>query len=182
MIRRESDLLHPRLTVVPVVGGARPVIDAAPGRTVVGQAELAVAMEAVAGRRRAVLRERIVELESGLAAARDDLADADAAADQRRADRDAFVDAAGWVDSLPELAVQGRARTAEAEAELAERLRDDREAARALDRVLDQRASAEAAIAEARRQLSALRAADGAAAHPERERAAADLEAQAASV
>lgn len=182
MIRRESDLLHPRLTVVPVVGGARPVIDAAPGRTVVGQAELAVAMEAVAGRRRAVLRERIVELESGLAAARDDLADADTAADQRRADRDAFVDAAGWVDSLPELAVQGRARTAEAEAELAERLRDDREAARALDRVLDQRASAEAAIAEARRQLSALRAADGAAAHPERERAAADLEAQAASV
>jgi len=179
VIRREYDLLHPRLTVVPVVGGARPAIDPAPGRTVVGHAELAVAMEAVADRRRAALRERIGELEAGLHAAADELADAQAVVDQRRADRDAFAEAARWVESLPALAAADRDRTAAAEAQMAERLRADRDAARALDRVLDQRASADAAIAEARRQLAALRQ-DG---HdPARQRAAADLEAQAASV
>jgi len=179
VIRREYDLLHPRLTVVPVVGGPRPAIDAAPGRTVVGHAELAVAMEAVADRRRAALRDRIAELEAGLHAAADELADAEAVADQRRADRDAFADAARWVESLPEAAAAERDRTAAAEAELVERLRADREAARALDRVLDQRASADAAIAEARRQLAALRSTGD---DPARERAAGELAAQAASV
>jgi len=179
VIRREYDLLHPRLTVVPVVGGPRPAIDAAPGRTVVGHAELAVAMEAVADRRRAALRDRIAELEAGLHVVADELADAEAVADQRRADRDAFADAASWVESLPEAAATERARTDAAEAELVERLRADREAARALDRVLDQRASADAAIAEARRQLAALRSTGD---DPARERAAAELAAQAASV
>lgn len=179
MIRRECDLLHPRLTVVPVVDGARPVIDPAPGRTVVGHAELAVAMEAVAERRRAVLRDRIAELEAGLHAAADELADARSVADQRRADRDGFTDAAAWVESLPGVVAGAQERVAAAEAELADRLRADRDAARALDRVLDQRASADAAIAEARRQLAALRAQGD---DPAKEQAAADLEAQAASV
>lgn len=179
VIRRQYDLLHPRLTVVPLVGGPRPVIDPAPGRTVVGHAELAVAMDAVADRRRAALRERISELEAGMHAAADELADAEAVADQRRADRDGFADAARWVESLPEAASAGSQRSAEAESELAERLRADRDAARALDRVLDQRASADAAIAEARRQLAALRSTGN---DPAKERTAAELEAQAASV
>jgi len=177
--RRPSDLLHPRLTVVPVDGRSRPV-DPAPGRTVVGQAELSAAMEVVAERRRSRLRERIATLE----AERHDLlaaqAEADAAVAQRRADRDGFVAAADWCEALPAEVASGAATVAAAEADLADRLRTARDAARGLDRVLDQRASAEAAIAEARRQLAALRA-DGTPG-PERERAAEQLAAQAAAV
>jgi len=176
--RRPSDLLHPRLTVVPVDGRSRPV-DPAPGRTVVGQAELSAAMEVVAERRRSRLRERIATLE----AERHDLlaaqAEADAAVAQRRADRDGFLAAADWCEALPAEVASGAATVAAAEADLADRLRTARDAARGLDRVLDQRASAEAAIDEARRQLAALRAnAPG----PERERAAEQLAAQAAAV
>lgn len=180
MIRRQPVLLHPRLTVVPVDGGARPAIAAAPGRTVVGHAQLAEAMEAVAERRRARLRERIAGLEAELRDAEGRLAEADATVTQRRADRDSFFDAAQWCEALPVAASETATSIAVAEAELAERLRIARDAGRALDRVLDQRASADAAIDEARRQLAALRA--GAADDPDRERAAAQLAAQAASV
>lgn len=180
MIRRQPVPLHPRLTVVPVDGRSRPAIAAAPGRTVVGHAQLAEAMEAVAERRRARLRKRIDGLEAELRQADGQLAEAEAMVVQRRADRDSFTDAAEWCEALPAAASETATSIARAEAELAERLRSARDAGRALDRVLDQRASADAAIAEARRQLAALRA--GAADDPERERAAAQLAAQAESV
>jgi hypothetical protein len=177
---RRNEPLHPRLTVVPVDGRARPEIDAGPGRTVVGHAQLASAMEAVADRRRAALRERIAGIERDLSRSSAGLAQAEDAAGQRRADRDGFLDAASWAESLPTVVAEGRTAGAAVEADLAERLREAREAARALDRVLDQRASADAAIAEARRQLDSLRRPG---VHdPEREQAAAQLAAQAESV
>ncbi|MFP5320637.1 MAG: hypothetical protein ACLGIC_02205 [Acidimicrobiia bacterium] len=180
MIRDRAGLLHPRLTVVPVDDGPRPAIDPAPGRTVVGPAQLERAMEAVAERRRTALRHRIVELEVDLAEA-EGLAEAAAqAAAGRRADRDAFLDAATWVEALPEAVAATRCAAAGAEADLADRLRTSRDAARALDRVLEQRAQADAAVAEARRQLDALRSTSGDS--PERQQAAAQLESQAASV
>jgi len=180
MIRRDPGLLHPRLTVVPVADGPRPAIDPAPGRTVVGHAELADAMEAVAERRRAALRQRIAGLEGDLAVEQAATDAAEAAVAQRRADRDAFADAAAWAETVPAAIAALRDEVAAAEAELAERLRASRDAARALDRVLEQRAQADAAIAEARRQLEALRASSGDS--PERQDAATQLAAQARSV
>lgn len=166
--------------MVPVDGRPRPAITAAPGRTVVGRTELARAVDAVADRRRARLRERIAQLEGELRAAERHLAEADVAVAQRRADRDGFADAAAWCDALPEASRRRAAEVTAAEAELADALRASREAGRALDRVLDQRASADAAIAEARRQLDALRS--DLPGDPEREQAAARLAAQAESV
>lgn len=180
MIRREPELLHPRLTVVPVDERARPAVEAVPGRRIVGHAELATAMEAVAERRRASLRLRIAELAEELVDAERRLEGAATAAAQRRADRDGFLDAATWCESLPATISAQRQVIADAEAVLAERLRTSRDAARALDRVLDQRASADAAIAEARRQLESLTPA--APSDPERAEAARALAAQAESV
>ena len=181
MIRREPDLLHPRLTVVPIDDRSRPAIGGVPGQTVVGRAELAEATEVVAERRRAALRTRIAELAAELATAEVAQREAEATVEQRRADRDGFLDAAAWCESLPDAAHGHRAAVARAETELAERLRESREAARALDRVLEQRAQADAAISEARRQLRALEAG---AADPtgERQQAASALAAQAESV
>ncbi len=181
MIRREPDLLHPRLTVVPVDVGPRRAVDQAPGRTIVGRAELEAATQAVAGRRRSarleVLATRNAELEQAL----ERLAAARAAVDQRRADHDGFVAAADWCETLPGLAANHRTDLAAAEAELSEGLRAAREASRALDRVLEQRAQADAAISEARRQLHAM---DRGEVDPtgERAQAAAALTAQAESL
>jgi hypothetical protein len=180
VIRREPELLHPRLTVVPVDERARPTVEAAPGRRIVGHAELATAMEAVADRRRASLRVRIAELAEELVAAESRLGEATAAADQRRVDRDGFLDAAAWCESLPSTISAQQQVIANAESVLGERLRVSRDAARALDRVLDQRASADAAIAEARRQLESLVPAGPA--DPQRAEAARALAAQAESV
>lgn len=181
MIRREPALLHPRLTVVPVGDGSRPAVPDAPGRTVVGRAQLHAATTVVSERRRAALRDRIAALRGELAAAEERVADAEAAVDQRRADRDSFRDAAAWAEALPAAMRNQQVVVADAEADLVEQLRESREAARALDRVLEQRASADAAIAEARRQLHTL-AAEGAASDAERQHAAAALAAQAESV
>lgn len=180
MIRRDPGLLHPRLTVVPVADGPRPAIEGAPGRTVVGRAELSVAMEAVAERRRAALRGRIADLEAELVAVTATSDAAQAAVDRRRADRDAFLEAAAWAASVPAALAAAREVVVAAEAELAERLRADREAAKALDRVLEQRAQADAAIAEARRQLALLQA--GTDRRAEHQQAAEQLAAQARSV
>lgn len=156
MIRREPDLLHPRLTVVPVDVGPRRALGCAPGRTVVGPAELEAATQAVAGRRRAARLEELAARNADLEAALERLAAARSAVDQRRADHDGFHAAADWCTSLPEAAAAHRTDVAAAEVELSDALRDAREASRALDRVLEQRAQADAAIAEARRQLHAL--------------------------
>lgn len=181
MIRREADLLHPRLTVVPVDVGCRRALDRSPGRTVVGRAELDAATQAVAGRRRTarleVLASRNAELEQAL----ERLAGARAAVDQRRADHDGFLAAADWCETLPGLAAGHHAALAAAESALADALRDAREASRALDRVLEQRAQADAAISEARRQLHALERGEGDAGD-ERAKAAAALTAQAESL
>lgn len=181
VIRREPALLHPRLTVVPVGDGSRPEVLDAPGRTVVGRAELRAATEVATERRRAALQERIAALRADLVAAEERLADADEAVERRRADRDSFRDAAAWTEALPEVVRAQQVVIDDAEADLVEQLRESREASRALDRVLEQRASADAAIAEARRQLRAL-AAEGSAPEAERQRAAAALAAQAESV
>lgn len=180
MIRREPDPLHPRLTVVPVDSASRPPVVAAPGRTVVGRAALAEATAEVAERRRAALRSRIAELAEELDEAEHQRTDAEAAVVRRRSDRDDLLEAAAWSESLPETTRRQRAEIATAEADLLERLRESREAARALDRVLEQRASADAAISEARRQLASL---DGDADPTgERQQAAAALAAQSQSL
>lgn len=181
MIRREPALLHPRLTVVPVDDGPRPAVVDAPGRTVVRRAELHAATAVVSERRRAVMRDRIAALRGELAAVEARLADADAAVAQRCRDRDSFRDAAAWAEALPDTVRAQQVVIADAEADLVAQLRESREAARALDRVLEQRASADAAIAEARRQLDAM-SAQGAPADAQRQQAAAALAAQAASV
>ena len=181
MIRREPDLLHPRLTVVPVDAGPRRAVGDAPGRTVVGRAELEAATEAVAGRRRAARLEELAARNADLERALERLAEARAAVDQRGADRDGFVAAADWCETLPGLAAAHRSELAEAEVELSEALRRAREASRALDRVLEQRAQADAAISEARRQLDAMDRGEGDPAG-ERAQAAAALSAQAESL
>ena len=181
MIRREADLLHPRLTVVPVAVGCRRALDRSDGRTVVGRAELDAATRAVAGRRRTarleVLAARNAELEQAL----ERLAAARAAVDQRRADHDGFLATADWCETLPGLAAEHQTALAATEVVLSDALREARDASRALDRVLEQRAQADAAISEARRQLHALDRGDG---DPggERAKAATALSAQAASL
>jgi len=151
------------------------------GRTVVGRDALHAATEVVAERRRDALRARIDELATELEDAQTRHAEADAAVDQRAADRDGFVQAASWCESLPDVADRHAASLGDAEATLAERLRDSRDAARSLDRVLEQRATADAAITEARRQLAAL-AAGAADPTGARQQAASALAAQAESL
>lgn len=174
-------MLHPRLTVVPVDVAGRRALAPAPGRTVVGRAELDAATQAVAGRRRTERLEHLAGCNAGLEQALERLAEARAAVDQRRADHDGFIAAADWCETLPTLAAEHRSDLAAAEAGLAESLRDAREASRALDRVLEQRAQVDAAISEARRQLHALDRGEGDAAG-ERAQAAAALSAQAESL
>lgn len=181
MIRREPDLLHPRLSVVPVDVGCERALDRSPGRTVVGRAELDAATQAVAGRRRTARLEVLAARNADLEQALERLAGARAAVDQRRADHDGFLAAAEWVEALPGLAADHRSSLAAAEGRLSEALREAREASRALDRVLEQRAQADAAISEARRQLHALDR-GGADAGGARADAAAALSAQAASL
>ena len=181
MIRREPDLLHPRLSVVPVDVGCRRALDRSPGRTVVGRAELDAATQVVAGRRRTARLEVLAARNADLEQALERLAAARAAVDQRRADRDGFVAAADWCETLPALAAEHRSALADAEARLSDALRDAREASRALDRVLEQRAQADAAISEARRQLHALDR-GGSDTSDERASAAAALSAQAESL
>jgi hypothetical protein len=149
-------MLHPRLTVVPVAVCGRRALGGAPGRTVVGRAELDAATQAVAGRRRTARLERLAECNVHLEQALERLADSRAAVDQRRADHDGFLAAADWCETLPGLAAGHRSALAAAETELADALREARDASRALDRVLEQRAQADAAITEARRQLHTL--------------------------
>lgn len=181
MIRREPDLLHPRLTVVPVDVGHRRALDRSPGRTVVGRAELDAATQAVAGRRRTARLEVLATRNADLEQALERLAGARTAVDRRRADHEGFLAAAAWCETLPGLAGEHRRASAAAETELAEALREARDASRALDRVLEQRAQADAAIGEARRQLHALDRGDG---DPggERAKASAALSAQAESL
>ncbi|HSP05213.1 MAG TPA: hypothetical protein VLR27_17035 [Acidimicrobiales bacterium] len=181
MIRREPDLLHPRLTVVPVDVGPRRAVDHAPGRTVVGRDELEAATQAVAARRRTARLEQLAARNADLEGALERLAAARTAVDQRRADHDGFVSAAEWCETLPALAAAHRTDLAAAEAELSEALRHAREASRALDRVLEQRAQADAAISEARRQLHGLDRGEGDP-NGERAQAAAALSAQAESL
>jgi DNA repair exonuclease SbcCD ATPase subunit len=181
VIRREPDLLHPRLTVVPVDVGPRRALDRGAGRTIVGRAELEAATQAVAGRKRTARLEELAARNADLEAALDRLGEARTAVDQRLADHDGFLSAADWCTSLPDLAAAHRSDLAAAEAELSEALRAARDASRALDRVLEQRAQADAAITEARRQLHALDRGEG---DPggERAQAAAALSAQAESL
>lgn len=158
MNARQTDLLHPRLTVVPVVGRPDPVIEPAPGRTVIGSAELAQALATAAERRRAELRDLIAQLDQQLAAATSDAGAAEATAEQRREEHDALLAAARWCESLPEHLEELRSARAEAEAVLFERLRASRAAGRALERVLEQRSAAAAVVAEARGQMAVLHA------------------------
>ena len=174
-------MLHPRLTVVPVDVGGRRALGQAPGRTVVGRAELDAATQAVAGRRRTARLEELAECNAHLEQALERLAAARLAVDQRRADHDGFVSAADWCETLPALAAEHRSALAAAETDLSDSLREAREASRALDRVLEQRAQADAAITEARRQLHGLDPGDGDPAG-ERAQAAAALSAQAESL
>lgn len=154
-------MLHPRLTVVPVAVCGRRALDRAPGRTVVGRAELDAATQAVAGRRRTARLEQLAEGNAHLEQALERLAAARAAVDQRRADRDGFLAAADWCETLPGLAVDHRSALAAAETQLSDALHEARDASRALDRVLEQRAQADAAITEARRQLHTLDRGEG---------------------
>jgi hypothetical protein len=179
--RREPDLLHPRLTVVPVDTGSRRALDRGPGRTVVGRAELDAATQAVAGRRRTARLEQLATRNADLEQALERLADARAAVDQRRADHDGFLSAADWCETLPGLAAEHRSALPSREVELSHALREAREASRVLDRVLEQRAQADAAITEARRQLHALDSGEGGPSG-ERAQAAAALTAQAESL
>lgn len=174
-------MLHPRLTVVPVDVSDRRALGVAPGRTVVGRAELDAATRVVADRRRGVRLEALADRNRHLEDALERLAAARAAVDQRRADHDGFVAAADWCETLPALAAEHRTALAAAEVRLADSLRHAREASRALDRVLEQRAQADAAITEARRQLHSLDRGDGGATG-ERADAAAALSAQAESL
>jgi hypothetical protein len=174
-------MLHPRLTVVPVDVCRRRALGRAPGRTVVGRAELDAATQAVAGRRRAARVEQLAECNAHLEGALERLAAARAAVDQRRADHDGFLAAATWCETLPGLAAGHRSALAAAELGLSDALREARDASRALDRVLEQRAQADAAISEARRQLHALDR-DGTDADGRRAQASAALTAQAESL
>jgi hypothetical protein len=174
-------MLHPRLTVVPVdVGGGR-ALAPAPGCTVVGRAELDAATRVVADRRRTERLAQLAECNAHLEQALERLAEARLAVDQRRADHDGFIAAADWCETLPGSAADHRDALSAAEADLAGSLRAAREASRALDRVLEQRAQADAAITEARRQLHALDRGDSDAGG-ERAQAAAALSAQAESL
>lgn len=152
--------LHPRVTVVPADASVRAVLRSAleDAARVIDQDALDERISVVVRRRTAADAARIADLEGELAAL--EARHRELAADHAAIDDDhaGLVDAVEWCLRQPVELPAARDRESAALVDVEERARESRAANRDLNRVLEQRAAAEAALEEARHQLSQRRA------------------------